>query len=150
MQAKFEWPEPQSFRSAYACRFLPREGQSRFSNVIISPWLNLIDISRTTVFVFSWLLVLAIFTVIYYVLPAGSTLNSSDGQYVDYGRSILSTAVAYAFLSAFLVGSLTAGGCLDLEKQARSFLYDEAPPVPPTLTDSGRQVLSGLYPESAV
>lgn len=92
---------------------------------------------------------LVIYAIVYYVLPPGSVLNSSDGQYVDAGRCAITTAVSYAVVSAFLVGSLTVTGCQDLEEQAASFLYDEAPPVPPTLTDSAFQVISGRYNDAS-
>jgi hypothetical protein len=136
---KYVWPEGPSFSSSYACRFLPRAGKSKFSNVIFGPILNLFDIRRSGVWVFSLGLFAIIYVLIYYVLPI-NFVNSTDGQYINQTRAIVSTIVIYYLLSTFLVSFLTDRGCKDLEEQAKAYLFNEAPPIPATLAASAFEV----------
>lgn len=135
----YEWPEQQSFVSSYACRFLPRSGRSKFSNVIFSPIYNLIDIQRTTVWIFSLALLFGTYYLIHEIVPI-CFLNSTDGQYIDFTRVVISTIVLYMILSAILISVLGDRACDQLEEQARSFLYDVAPPIPATLVESANEV----------
>ena len=131
---KYVWPQTESFASAYACRYLPVRGTSEFSNVIFGPIVNLLDISKPVVSLFSWSLVVA-FYALFYVLPIGFW-NSSDGQYLDIKRVYIATAVFYYLFSTLLIGKLTSRGCALLESQGQDFLYSLKPPVPSTLADS--------------
>jgi hypothetical protein len=135
----YVWPERPSFASSYACRFLPRSGTARFSNVIFSPIYSLLDIQRTTAWVFSVGLLLGIWYLLENVVPI-CFLNSRDGQYLDRTRVITFTIVFYMVISAIIISSLGQKGCSDLEEQARSFLYDSAPPIPSTLIDSANEL----------
>lgn len=131
---KYVWPGTESFASAYACRFLPVRGTSQFSNVIFGPVINLLNISKPVVTLFSWSLVVA-FYALFYVLPIGFW-NSSDGQYLDINRVYVATAVAYYLFSTLLIGQLTKRGCSLLEDQGQDFLYSLKPPIPASLADS--------------
>jgi len=131
----YEWPERPSFASSFACRFLPRNGRSKFSNVVFSPIYNLLDIQRTTTWVFSLALLFGTWYLIHNIVPI-CFLNSVDGQYVDPNRVFISTAVVYFLLSAIIISALGDRGCDQLEEQAKAYLYDDAPPVPATLVDS--------------
>ena len=136
---QYVWPEGPTFSSSYACRFLPRTGTDKFSNVIIGPVLNLFDIRRTGVWVFSVGLLASIYVIIYFVLPI-SFINSSDRQYIDQTRCVVSTIIIYTLLSCFLVSFLTDRGCKALEEQAKAYLFNEAPPIPQTLAASALEV----------
>lgn len=137
----YEWPEKPSFASSYACRFLPRNGRSQFNNVLLSPIFNLFDVQRTTVWAFSVALLIGTWYLLDRIVPI-CFLNSVDGQYVDSTRVIISTIILYFVLSAFLISMLGERGCSQLEEQARSYLYDRAPPIPATLVDSANLLKS--------
>jgi hypothetical protein len=135
MSYVFEWPESEKFASAYACRFLPRSGNSRFQNTFVGPIFNLFDLTRPFVLLFSWFLFFVLFGLVYYVLPIG-LINSTDGQYLAVSRCLLSSFILYYILSIFLVGILSDRGCQSLEEQANAYLYIEPATVPSTLQDS--------------
>jgi len=131
---KYFWPEEEAFVSGYACRFLPRRGLEKVRNAFIGPVYNLLDFSKTLVLAFSWTLVFVIWYVLYFIMPIG-VWNSEDRQYLEPRRVIISTIIIYFVVSFFLIGSLMKSGCKALEDQAASFLFDEAPPLPPTLVE---------------
>jgi hypothetical protein len=135
----FEWPEGPKFASSFACRFLPRSGQSKFANTIISPVWNLFDISRPFVLFFSWFLFIAFYILLYYAVPI-SFLNSSDGQYVSGGRTVVVTIVLYYLVSILLIGVLQDQGCKDLEEQASAYLYSTPASIPSTLQDTADEL----------
>jgi hypothetical protein len=134
MKYRYVWPETESFASAYACRFLPIRGKAQFSNVIFGPIVNLLDISKPSIALFSWALVGAFYALFYY-LPIGFW-NSADDQYLDMTRVYIATAVAYYVFSMLLIGKLSARGCSLLEAQGQDYLYGGKPPLPATLSDS--------------
>lgn len=135
----YVWPEEESFASSYACRFLPKSGNSKFSNVIFGPVYNLFDFQRTTVWLFSIGLLLAIWYLLENVVPI-CFLNSTDGQYIDKTQVYVFTFVLYFVISACLISTLGTQGCQQLEEQAKSYLYDVAPPIPATLVDSANMI----------
>jgi len=134
MTYRYVWPETESFASAYACRFLPVRGKAQFSNVIFGPIVNLLDISKPSIAVFSWAIVLG-FYALFYNLPIGFW-NSTDGQYLDMMRVYVATAVSYYVFSMLLISKLTGRGCSLLEAQGQDYLYSLKPPLPSTLSDS--------------
>jgi hypothetical protein len=101
--------------------------------------MNLFDIQRTSVWIFSIAILLGTYYLIDKVVPI-CFLNSSDGQYIDNTRVIISTIVFYFLLSAIIISTLGERGCSQLEEQAASYLYDPAPPIPSTLVDSAEQI----------
>jgi hypothetical protein len=129
-KVRYEWAESESFTSGFAC------GSEKFNNVIFGPIVNLVpNLPRVFVFIVSWLILLFMFLLVYYVLPI-SIVNSSDGQYVDTGRSIGFAFLFYYIFSAVLIALLNNKGCSSITDQATAYLYDPAPPFPATLIDS--------------
>jgi hypothetical protein len=122
----YEWPEQETFASGFACRFLPRAGRTKFNNVVFGPVVNLLDLTRPTVWAVSVGLLLVSYLLIFNVLPIGFW-NSNDGQYIDNTTATIFTFVLYFLLSAFLIGFLTNKGCDALEEQANAYLYNPSP-----------------------
>jgi len=132
----YVWPETQSFVSSYACKTVPLFGSPKPVNTLFAPIWNLAPLpEQATVAVFSWAFLIILYVLIQNVVPI-SSLNSSDGQYIDSNRVIISTIVLYYVLSALLVSINVTKGCDALIEQAKSYLYDSAPPIPATLQSS--------------
>ena len=129
MPYTYIWPERESFLSAYSCRFLPKEGSSKFSNIIFGPVYNLFDLSRPVVLIFSWAIVFLMWYLLTYTFPI-AWYNSTDGEYIDDTRIIIFALVFY-FVTAFIFISVTnSKGCKQLEQQAEDYLYGPKPPLP--------------------
>lgn len=138
----YVWPESEDFSSAFACRILPRTGKTSsavLQNAFLGPILNLFGLQKPTAFVFAWALLLAIWALVYYVLPVW-TWNSSDGQDRNFSRSVLGAFIVYYIVAFFLIAFLSKSGCNSLIEQAKSYLYDKAPPIPSTLVSSAQEL----------
>lgn len=131
----FVWPEKESFQSTYACRFLPRSGNTKFPNVVFGPIFNLIDFSKPLVWALSVGLFGLSWFLVHNVFPIGFW-NSVDNQYVDSNRAAIFSFVLYYLLSAVLIGFLNTSGCRSLEEQAEAFLYTSPVSAPSTLRDN--------------
>jgi hypothetical protein len=88
---------------------------------------------------FSWFLFVAFYILLYYAVPI-SFLNSSDGQYVSGGRTVIFTIVLYYLVSILLIGVLQDQGCKDLEEQANAYLYTQPASIPITLQDTADEL----------
>ena len=128
---RFVWPEGPSFRSQFACKSLPKRGNALFSNVVLGPITNLIDITSASSFVVSWALLIGLWYLVQ-ALPIGAW-NSSDDQYLDTQRMYISTALAYFLICALLISRMQNAGCAELVGQAEEYLYGPKPPMPITL-----------------
>jgi len=135
----YEWPEKQKFATAFACKYLPKTGTARFYNSLVNPISNLIPIfGNFNVAIISWLVLGFIFYTVYELSPI-SSINSSDGQYVDLTTSILFSLLFYYILAFLFVFILYDKGCESLKDQARDYLYSVPKIIPRTL-------LSSAYP----
>jgi len=134
----YVWPAKETFSSAFACRNLPVYGSSsfRFLSGFEEPIYNLFpNFSKISVFVFSWILLVGLFLLVYYVLPIWHW-NSVDGQYVDSTRSILVSCILYIIFASFIVSKLSKTGCDILEQQAMQYLYNPSNVLPESLRSS--------------
>ena len=128
----YTWPQKESFISGFACRYLPTRGVSSFSNTVVGPIMNLIDVTRPSVMLFSWGIVAAVWLLLANVVGI-SVWNSEDGQYISDTRVLIWTSVIYFVASTTLIKSFMARGCADLELAAEDYLYARKPPIPATL-----------------
>lgn len=143
MASNFTWPESESLSSGLACRALPLRGRGVLANALADPIVNLVDLSRPKVLVFSWALLAGIWAFLAYVAPVW-TWNSSNGVTRNTSRAIIGALVLYYIVAFVLVAALNRSGCGELLAQARDYLYAPAPPIPPTLQTSAQQYASDL------
>lgn len=142
MPYDYQWPEPESFSSAFACKILPRTGKAQsavLQNAFLDPVLNLFGFQKPVAFVVSWALLAVVWLLVYYVLPVW-VWNSSDGQDRNVSRSFLGAFIVYYIFTFLLVAYLAKGGCTSLMDQAKEFLYGNALPLDRTLIASAQEL----------
>ena len=112
------------FKSTFACRNIKPYGKvSRFDNVLFNPLRNLFpDLGGSLLVpVISWGIVLGLYYLIQNIVPI-CFLNSSDGQYTDATRIVISTAVLYYLIAMLLVMLMYKSGCLALKEISNIYI----------------------------
>lgn len=111
-----------SFASAYACKVVPKNELGKYFNVVVTPIWNLFPLLPNLVpFILSAGLLIGIFFLLYEIVPI-SIVNSSDGQYVDFTRTLLFSLLIYYAVSMLIVAFLQNEGCEELRETARQYL----------------------------
>jgi O-antigen ligase len=115
-----------SFSSAYACKMYPKNNEGKYINVVVAPVWNLFPLANNILpFLFSISLLVVIYMLLYYSLPIGFW-NSTDNQYVDSNRCILTSLITYYVISVVLTAVLHNRGCSDIQEQAREYISKNA------------------------
>jgi len=117
------WEPTPPFASQYACKFNAVSSKpSKFKNAFFNPFLNLLPNLGGNILVplFSWALLIGIYVLNSEVIPI-NPLNSTDGQYTDNARVMLSTLGMYFGLSFIITALLFKQGCAKLTDLATSY-----------------------------
>ena len=112
------------FKSTFACRNVKAYGTvSRFDNVLFNPFRNLFpDFGGSLLVpVLSWGIFLGYYFVIQNQVPI-CFLNSSDGQYLDSTRVVISSVVFYYLTAMILISFMYKSGCLALKEISNIYI----------------------------
>ena len=132
----YEWPEKRAFVSSFACKSLPRTGNSRLWSAFVGPVWNLLPMpGQFLVSLLSWLGLYGLYYVYSELMPINK-LNSTDGRYVNLTVCWSSAVALYYFLSFVLIYVTYTKGCAILIEQADTYLYSSPKNLPSTLSSS--------------
>ena len=132
----YEWPETKSFVSSFACKSLPRTGNSRLYSAFVGPVWNLFPIDgQFMVALLSWLTLYGFYYLYSEKMPINK-LNSTDGRYVDLAVCWSSAIALYYFLSFVFIYVTYKKGCEAWVEQADTYLYSSPTFLPSTLSSS--------------